>query len=239
MFNLPENYRRNTVLSNDSGSHGAYWETGVIDPWQLPAYRWIRNYINVTKPQISSLIEIGCGNGRKTIEYFSDLKISVIGIDQQSGIGHAFKNDKKKFISWVASDIESDNIWQKTIENTQPGLILSFDVIEHLQNPISFLETLREASHGWEVAISTPNRDLLDFNNPLGPPANLLHAQEWSKSEFQILVESAGFQVTKQIDLLPRDFKVFNLMEIKRYFYRFIKGKKNPDHKSCQLWILS
>jgi 2-polyprenyl-3-methyl-5-hydroxy-6-metoxy-1,4-benzoquinol methylase len=239
MFNLPENYHRNTVISNDSGSHGGYWDTGAIDLYQLPAYRWIRNYVNSSTPKIKSVIEIGCGNGRKTIAFFSDLEIGAIGIDQKSGISHALKNDKRKSIAWVESDIESDKIWQNTIKNAEPGLIVSLDVIEHLQNPTLFLEMLREASHGWEIAISTPNRDLLDFNNPIGPPSNLLHAQEWSKSEFLILLEGVGFKVTQQIDLLPRDFKIFNLKEIKRYLLRIIKGKKNPDQKSCQLWIIS
>jgi SAM-dependent methyltransferase len=239
VFNLPDDYRRNSVISNDAGSHGGYWDTGDIDPYQLPAYRWIRNYLNLSYPRIRSVIEIGCGNGRKTIEFFSDLEIGTIGIDQKSGISHAVKNDKRKSISWVESDIESDKIWQNAIKNAEPGLIVSLDVIEHLQNPRLFLEMLREASQGWMIAISTPNRDLLDFNNPIGPPSNLLHAQEWSKSEFRDLLESVGFQVTMQIDLLPRDFKIFNLREIRRYLARTIKGKKNPDQKSCQLWIIS
>lgn len=239
MYHLPNGYKRNLVNSNDQNSTGEYWENTAIDLYQLPAYRWIRKRIEVSVDPIKTVIDLGCGNGTKTMEYFSDLNAHVVGIDQRSGIQQAERNDVKSSIEWVASDFENDKTWKSTIKSSKPGTLVNLDVIEHLERPDEFLAELRDATHGWEIIISTPNRDLLDYEDNMGPPRNARHVQEWNKFEFKLLLEEHGFNLTMQLDFLPRDYNLFSPRELKRIGGRICKFMEIPDAKSNQVWILS
>lgn len=239
MFELPDGYKRNTVISNDLGMVGEYWEVPAKDLYQLPAYKWISKRISASVKPVETIMDLGCGNGIKTIEFFSKFDARIIGIDQRSGIKQAKKNDERSLIEWVASDLENDKTWKNTISSSKPGAVINLDVIEHLERPDAFLTELRDATHGWEVIISTPNRDLLDYDDEMGPPRNERHAQEWSKGEFQSLLEGHGFSITTQVDFLPRNYNVLDPREMKRICDRIFKFKRIPDTRSNQLWVLS
>jgi hypothetical protein len=129
MHELPKGYKRNPVMSNESIFKGDYWNNSSKDLAQLPAYRWIRKRILSSNHRIETIVEIGCGNGSKTTEYFSGLNSLVLGIDQKSGIIKAIESYVKNEINCVMSDIEYDDIWAKAIEIQKPGLILCLDVI--------------------------------------------------------------------------------------------------------------
>jgi GT2 family glycosyltransferase len=66
-------------------------------------------------------------------------------------------------------------------------VVLSFETIEHLQNPRAFLEKLRECTG--TVVISTPNRAYHSPGNQLDDrPWNEFHTVEWSPEEFAQLI---------------------------------------------------
>ena len=239
MFQLPDGYKRNPVISNDLGVVGEYWVATAKDSYQLPAYRWIGKRIEGSAKPIATIIDLGCGNGVKTVEFFSKFDSRIIGIDQGSGVKHAMKNDEKSLIEWVASDLENDITWKNTISNSKPGTVINLDVIEHLERPDAFLTELREATHGWEIIISTPNRDLLDYDDEFGPPRNGRHVQEWNKGEFKSLLEAHGFTVITQLDFLPRNYNLIAPYEVKRICGRICNFKRIPDTRSNQLWVLS
>ena len=239
MYKLPDRYKRNLVISNDQSVVGEYWEVTAKDLYQLPAYRWISKRIAGSVKPIETIIDLGCGNGIKTIDFFSKFDTRIIGIDQGSGIKQAKKNDKKSSIEWVASDLENDKTWKSTILSSKPGTLVNLDVIEHLEHPDEFLAALREATHGWEIIISTPNRDLLGYHDSMGPPRNERHVQEWNRTEFKSLLEEHGFTIIMQLDFLPRDYQLLSLREIKRISGRIWKFKKIPDAKSNQVWVLA
>lgn len=239
MLELPSGYVRNRVLSNENISEVNYWTDGRRDLAQIPAYKWVRRRILSSEQQVSTLIEIGCGNGGKTIKYFSKTALHIIGIDQRSGIQKAIENDKKKSLNWICSEIENQTNWLEVIASADPGIIISLDVIEHLERPDLFLRRLREVSFGWQIVFSTPNRDLLGYVDSLGPPKNPLHVQEWSKEEFRVLIEKAGFHVNQQVDLLPRGYRVQDPHEWKKWFLRVVRGEKILDYKLNQLWLVT
>ena len=67
-------------------------------------------------------------------------------------------------------------------------LVLSFETIEHLDQPVAFLKAL-SACQG-RIVISTPNRALVSpGNGPEDKPLNQFHTREWTPTEFAELIE--------------------------------------------------
>lgn len=72
-------------------------------------------------------------------------------------------------------------------------LVMSFETIEHLPDPVAFLEKLNECPGA--IVISTPNRDTHSPGNRLtDKPFNPHHTIEWTPSEFAELIESVFFK---------------------------------------------
>jgi SAM-dependent methyltransferase len=238
MFELPDQYTRNKLLSNDNSDGKDYWANDAKDTYQIPAYKWVQNNLITRISEYSTIIEVGCGNGSKTYSTFSKFKNSVIGIDQVSGIRQAEKILSNHKFEWCVSDIERDQNWCNRISEANPSLIVCFDVIEHLENPDQFLKNLRNASKNSIVVISTPDRSLLDYQNFLGPPSNPLHMQEWTMTEFRRLLLRNEFVIENSISIYPRAYNLLSIWEVLRIIKRLLQFKKIPDSKSCQLWVL-
>ncbi|HTQ08522.1 MAG TPA: glycosyltransferase, partial [Fimbriimonadaceae bacterium] len=67
--------------------------------------------------------------------------------------------------------------------------VLSFETIEHLENPETFLKALKSCPG--TIAISTPNRETYSLGNEAtDKPLNPFHTIEWSCSEFVDLIRS-------------------------------------------------
>jgi 2-polyprenyl-3-methyl-5-hydroxy-6-metoxy-1,4-benzoquinol methylase len=106
-------------------------------------------------------------------------------------------------ISFMLRDACSlESIGEATID-----VVISFETIEHLADPMRFLAELRRVLvPGGILIISTPNRTLF---NPLGNlssmPANPFHIREWNKSEFTQLLGSF-FMVEKVLGQVPHHY---------------------------------
>ena len=70
------------------------------------------------------------------------------------------------------------------------------DVIEHIREPNGLLSFLKKLKCKLFV-ISTPKREHMVRN---GPPNNIHHVREWTFHEFQIYLESQGFNRIKSFD---------------------------------------
>jgi 2-polyprenyl-3-methyl-5-hydroxy-6-metoxy-1,4-benzoquinol methylase len=238
MFELPDGYIRNKLLSNDNSDGTDYWANNVNNTYQVPAYKWVQNNLIEKISEESKIIEIGCGNGSKTHSIFSKFKNPVIGIDQASGIRQAEKIQPKHKIEWCISDIENDKVWCNRISAANPSLIVCFDVIEHLENPDQFLNNLRNVSKNCLIVISTPDRNQLEYQEFLGPPSNSRHMQEWTTIEFKRFLLKSEFIIENSILLYPRTYNFLNIWELLRIIRRLLLFRKIPDRKSCQLWVL-
>ena len=81
-------------------------------------------------------------------------------------------------------------------------LVICADVIEHLENPdrlMAFIAaSMGERGH---TILSTPDR-LAMHGEENTRPANPAHIREWSRKELRRYVESKGFTVLKQFNVM-------------------------------------
>ncbi len=81
-------------------------------------------------------------------------------------------------------------------ELVKRSLVVCSGVIEHLQDPVPLIATLYDLLRDAPIAIvTTPERDLVRGFDDFGPPADRHHVREWSLSEFETLLRSAGLDV--------------------------------------------
>ena len=73
---------------------------------------------------------------------------------------------------------------------------ISSDVVEHMHDPDGLLDYMKKLKCQLYV-FSSPKREC---NKVEGPPVNLNHVREWTFHEFQLYLESQGFEVVKSFD---------------------------------------
>lgn len=76
------------------------------------------------------------------------------------------------------------------VDYSDADLVVSFETIEHLDDPQAFLNALRACTG--RIVISTPNRDTTSPGNTIhDKPRNVFHTIEWTPSEFADLIREA------------------------------------------------
>ena len=164
--------------------------SGMI--FQVQVYEYARKIIKLNGLQ--SILDVGCGFGAKLEKIIYPVCQDIVGVDVEHAISYC--KEKYQFGDWVIDDIEFP---QKKLDN-QFDMIISSDVIEHLVNPDKLLEYIRHYCHAHtHIIISTPERDRISNQNPLGPPRNQTHVREWNMSELHSYFRSRGFSITNHI----------------------------------------
>jgi len=181
--------------------------------YQYYIYKFALDLIKERK--IKSIIDLGCGVGIKSKfihNRFPDL--IYIGIDQKEAIEYCTTN--YDFGDWYINDIENpllDSNFEKA------DLVISSDVIEHLNNPSSLLKYLKFlVKKDGLILISTPERDLLRGKSCLECP-NKFHIREWNASEFKKYIESKGFKILKHELCYPIKITISAKIEYIKAFY--------------------
>jgi len=231
-YYLPEGYIENALLSSDNVQN--YWKKSndkLKYLWQEPVYKYALKIIEENSFNI--VFDIGCGTGFKTIKYFNKLA-TVYGIDQKSGINFTKQANS---INWF--DVDLNSTFSTFIPNNiKPDFIIISDVIEHLENPISFLlEVSKLMDTNTMLLVSTPDRNYIEGHNKLGPPLNKLHIREWNHSEFKQFLNEQNFEILESIHFYPRVYP-FSLREVFRFLFRIIRFKKYPDNKLSMAFLL-
>ena len=227
---LPVGYRENPPQSADSAG-APYWGDPTENDvrYQVPVYRYAQRRTRQLRAE--TILDVGSGSGDKLAEFFGALRgVRIVGADQPSGVEIA--RQRFRDLEWVSGDFESPDFWQE-LRQISPDIIICADVIEHLEDPIQFLDRLRAISANGRLIMSTPDRGKLG-SAPLGPPANPRHVREWTMQELAQLVEANGFRIVTQKSLLPRRYTV-SRTEFNRVAWRLLHGQAVPDPRSCQL----
>jgi 2-polyprenyl-3-methyl-5-hydroxy-6-metoxy-1,4-benzoquinol methylase len=168
------------------------------------------NFFYLIKPILSLLdkernaciLDLGCGNGH-LVNYLIDKGYNVYGTDaSEKGIAIANETRPGRFFLQDLSAGKLPNGLQDIVFDT----IISTEVIEHLYDPVGFIEFCRDAMNGkGDVILSTPYHGyiknlVLSITNKwdahLGPTWYGGHIKFWSKASLSQALTTAGFTVT-------------------------------------------
>ena len=180
---LPDNYSART-------NPEYYDDTENTDNWQKEVYFLAKQL--ALKSNIKQVFDYGCGSGFKLKKSFSKTNVNTCGIDLSPTV--SFLREKSPMNAWLTVDeFKFDFL-------SGDSMLICSDVIEHMEDPLSFMQSLAE-SDASVVVLSTPARELLietNQTNALGPPVNTSHVCEWTCKEFYSFV-SQFFVVSEHI----------------------------------------
>lgn len=138
------------------------------DEWQDYVYKKAFNILVENK--YHRVLDVGCGNAYKLFKYFSD--IITTGIE----VGSCFSFLRNKY---------PNRTWHESLESVleeEFDIIICADVIEHIEEPTGFLNSLKGLNFKFLV-MSTPNRDNMPGDHIV--PTNPCHYREWTIPEFK------------------------------------------------------
>lgn len=148
----------------------------------LARYHLLRPYAR------GSLLDVGCGRGYG-FEVLGEHTTARTGVD----LSLEFLREARGSYSSIAFAQTTGE--RLPFRDRSFDTIISFEVIEHLQDDLGFLEELKRLLRpGGTVALSTPNR--LVSSGDRETPLNPFHVREYRFSEFAALLREAFTQVT-------------------------------------------
>lgn len=115
------------------------------------------------------VLDIGCGTAGKLVRHFPEQY--RVGVEVEPTLGWLKANHPQS--RWLPNLDEA--------KREQWDTVICSDVIEHIDDPASFLEEIACLEFRLLV-ISTPDRATL--RRQMGPPENPCHWREWNKEEF-------------------------------------------------------
>jgi 2-polyprenyl-3-methyl-5-hydroxy-6-metoxy-1,4-benzoquinol methylase len=173
----------------------------------------IANLAYAKKKQLK-ILEIGCNLGYVGALFIKQ-KHNYIGIDiQKNAIKEARKNYGNFFYNIAFEDL------YKKIKNQKFDLICSFEVIEHLKNPLEFIQIIiKNLKTNGEAILSTPNGNYINKNTWHSelPP---IHFSLFKEKTFKILKKN-----NLKLNFYNKHQFSFNLS-----FIKFLLRKNSTQH---------
>jgi SAM-dependent methyltransferase len=150
------------------------------------------------------LLELGCGTGAVIVEcQRRGLARNYTAVDYSLDAIQYLKS-RAPGISCFAADITNASF---SLKDTFDVVILSH-VLEHLEEPLAFLKTIKERFQFQYLIAEVPLEDLFmprlkaSFHDRRRNPAG--HVQFFTEVTFKALLRSAGFEVADQRRFVPR-----------------------------------
>lgn len=150
------------------------------------------------------ILDAGCGDGKHSLPFC--INNTLIGLDAYSK--PTIKHENFQFITGDVTNLP--------FKNEVFDVVISFDVIEHIQNDVLFLDEIyRVLKHEGLVLLGTPNRNRFSnkirilLGKKIEYPLNLgtskdtipcVHIREYELRELQNLFKNGGFS---QIKVMP------------------------------------
>ena len=132
------------------------------------------------------VLDAACGCGYGSSILMDSGVLSVEAIDAApAAIEYAVKHYSRPNISWRIADLTDDAVSFKTSFRAA----VSFETIEHLADPSTFLETL--AAYCDILIASVPNQEILPFQQYRFPD----HHRHYTPLEFESLLSAAGWHI--------------------------------------------
>ncbi len=209
-FNLPFNYKVNGIPEYFIDDLCAEVD-GVFQPDVYELAGRLASHLRAHK-----IVDLGCGNADKLCELNVD--IHKVGVDFGSNLKLA--RIRHPELTLLEIDLQKDS--RKLLHQTKDAIVISSDVIEHLENPLILIQFLKRClSNVAGIVISTPDRDVARGLGSLGPPENRSHVMEWNRSELNTLLHREGLK-----PLFHENTRTNNLSSEKGSQTIFVPGKR-------------
>jgi len=152
----------------------------------------------------SKILELGCSTGFMSQYFSSKLNCQVTGVDINP---QALKKAKKHCQQVILGDLEDKSI-QKIIKLSGPfDIVFASAVIEHLKNPESVLQLIKQVLKPKGILIITTSNIahwrirlklfLGNWNYQDYGVLDKTHLKFYTYHTFQTLIKSAGFKILK------------------------------------------
>ncbi len=177
-------------------------------------------------PKAQTILDIGAGVGL-LVKAAQDMDIKATGVEPSKSFVQKAKNLFE--ISLIEGTVPN-----ASLSNDEFDIIFAIDVIEHVTNPVHFLETIRDhlANEGIAV-ISTPDRGSLipRILRRKWWHYRLAHIGYFDRHSFRIAAKKAGFNILRyhtQTWYLPFGYlleRAFTYIKLKR-LNKFLKDSE-------------
>ena len=235
---LPRSYSENLALPVDADDEIEFWRRADqaharrARRYQDPVYRVAARSAH----RSDTVLDVGCGIGDNLVRRVAGRARRCVGTDIPSAITVA--RDLFPDREWIAGDLRSEALWS-TFDALDPDLVICADVIEHVEDPILFLERLRWLLAGSSsLVLSTPDRSRIERQPALGPPADPTHIREWTEPEMTQLLRSTGFSIRSSRHVLTRRYPV-TVLETKMVVWRALHRRAVPGPRSTMVFELT
>lgn len=122
-----------------------------------------------------TVLDAGCGEGYGA-RLLADVAASVLGIDRAEPIAAARARHRRENLAYEVADLAALETLGRRFD-----LVVSFQVIEHVEDPLGYLRALAAATApGGTLVVTTPNRPMSVGENPY-------HLREWTAPELLAL----------------------------------------------------
>lgn len=135
------------------------------------------------------VLDVACGSGYGSRMLHQAGAAGVVGVDRdEEAVAFAQRRYGNDAVTFRAGDACAPPV-RKPFD-----VIVSFETIEHLDDPVAFLTTCRELlAPGGLFLVSTPYRHRVRTD---GKPVNPFHVREWRTEEFERLLRDFFLRVT-------------------------------------------
>lgn len=138
----------------------------------VAAYRWA-----MTQAAGKTVLDVACGEGYGTA-MLAETAAQAVGIDRAEAVVAASARYRAPNLAYHSTDLGR----LPTIEE-QYDVVASFQVIEHVPDPVDFLAGLKHCTApGGRILVTTPNRLMTVSENPY-------HLREWTAPELLALAQ--------------------------------------------------
>lgn len=210
----------------------------IIKIWK-PKTKIITDFLLKENIKKSNIIDLGAGYGTFCNLMDKNKKFNVVAVEPSALLSNNLKKKKIKTINKFSEDlIKSDLPAGKNI-------FVSFELIEHLQNPSKFFKKLSKVAKNGDYFIFTTLsgagldiRELWENSNAICPPQHLNFFNPYS---IKIFMEKNGYKVLKidtpgklDISILENNFK-----KIKSDFLKiFLKYSSKKEKTEFQNFLI-
>jgi 2-polyprenyl-3-methyl-5-hydroxy-6-metoxy-1,4-benzoquinol methylase len=148
-----------------------HYNTKGQNPSDLVHLSWLQS-LGVDNIQNLNILDLGCGSGYLCRKFMSEGAQSVVGVDIDRPVEFGEENDNFKFLQ---VDLNAED-WAGTVASEvfseKLDLVLAFDIIEHLNSPVHFLQNIhRLLADSGRLVLTTPNTNSWEC---------LLYPKTWS-----------------------------------------------------------